>query len=142
MVNFAQPTKRAVTFALPTVWLFTPTLTMESKTELRQAGIRLNDPSGKIMRTFIIQAVIWSLCAGTIWFSYWNYSRYVDAKRNPEMAKRSQKIALHAMNHVGIGIAEFKQIESSHYRPYQKRFRITLFVGFILGVVGLAHLLV
>lgn len=94
------------------------------------------------MGAFIIQSVIWTLCAGALWISYWNYSRYVEAKRNPELSKRSLQIALHARREVEIRTAEFKQIESSHYRPYQKRFRVTLLVGFIFGVAGLAHLFV
>jgi hypothetical protein len=93
------------------------------------------------MAKLIIQTVMWTLCAAALWISYWNYSRYAEAKRDPEKSKRYLQMALHARNDAAIGEAEIKMIESSHYRPYQKRFKVALFVGLTFGVAGLAHLL-
>ena len=85
--------------------------------------------------------VIWTMCAVVLWISYWNYSRYVEAKQDLEKSRRNLQIALHARHDAGIGDAEFKRIESSHYRPYQKRFRVSLLVGISFGIAGLALLL-
>lgn len=88
----------------------------------------------------VTQVVVWTLCATALGISYWNYSLYIDAKRDPDTAKRYLQMALYARNDAGIGEEEFKKIESSHYRPYQKRFRIALFVGLSSGVAGLVQL--
>ena len=88
-----------------------------------------------------IQSVIWTLCATALGISNWNYSRYVEAKRDPEKSKRNLQIALYARSDAAIGEAEFSKIESAHYRPYQTRFRVALIVGLSLTVAGLAHLL-
>lgn len=88
----------------------------------------------------VTQVVVWTLCATALGISYWNYSLYIDAKRDPDTAKRHLQMALYARNDAGIGEEEFKKIESSHYRPYQKRFRIALFVGLSSGVAGLVQL--
>lgn len=93
------------------------------------------------MSTLIIQLVILTICVGALLMSYWNYSRYVEAKQDQEQSSHNLRIALHAMNDAGIGDAEFKRIESSHYRPYQKRFIVSLLVGISFGIVGLALLL-
>ncbi|KPG82222.1 hypothetical protein [Pseudomonas sp. RIT-PI-o] len=93
------------------------------------------------MSTLIIQLVILTICVGALLMSYWNYSRYVEAKQDQEKSSQNLRIALHAMNDAGIGGAEFKRIESSHYRPYQKRFRVSLLVGISFGIAGLALLL-
>lgn len=45
------------------------------------------------MGAFIIQSILWTLCAGALWISYWNYSRYVKAKRNKELSKGWSEIA-------------------------------------------------
>lgn len=87
-----------------------------------------------------IQSVIWTLCAAALGISYWNYSRYVEAKRDPEKSKRNLQIALYARSDAALGEAEFSKIESSHYRPYQTRFRVALLVGLSFTVAGLAHL--
>lgn len=87
-----------------------------------------------------IQSVIWTLCATALGISYWNYSRYVEAKRDPEKSKRHLQIALYARSDAGIGEAEFSKIESAHYRPYQTRFRAALLVGLSFMAAGLAHL--
>ncbi|MCU1794332.1 hypothetical protein CUU52_15195 [Pectobacterium polaris] len=50
--------------------------------------------------------------------SYWNYSRYLKVKRNPDRSGRNLQIALYARNDAGIGEAEFQAIVSSHYRLY------------------------
>lgn len=89
----------------------------------------------------IIQSVLWTLCAAALWISHWNYSRYVEAKRDPEKSKRNLQIALHARRDAGIGETEFSRTESAHYRPYQTRFRVALLVGLSFTVAGLAHLL-
>jgi hypothetical protein len=89
----------------------------------------------------VIQTVLWTLCAAELGISYWNYSRYVEAKRDPDRSKRNLQIASYARNDAGIGEAEFEKIESSHYRPYQKRFRVALLVGLSLCVAGMAQLL-
>ncbi len=85
--------------------------------------------------------VIWTLCVGALLISYWNYSRYVEAKQDQEQSRRNLRIALHARDDAGIGDAEFKRIESSHYRPYLKRFRVSLLVCISFGIAGLALLL-
>lgn len=59
------------------------------------------------MATYIIQAVIWTLCVGALWISYCNYSRYIDARRDPEKTRRSLQAALYARNDAAIGQAEF-----------------------------------
>jgi len=94
-----------------------------------------------VTTVWFIQSVIWTLCATALGISYWNYSRYVEAKRDPEKSKRNFQIALYARSDAGIGEAEFSKIESAHYRPYQTRFRVALIVGLSLTVAGLAHLL-
>lgn len=92
------------------------------------------------MTPFIIQSLVWTLCAGALWISYKNYSRYVEAMRDPEQSERNLRIALHARNDAAIGDIEFEKIESSHYRPYQKRFRVALIVGLVFGIAGIALL--
>jgi hypothetical protein len=87
----------------------------------------------------IILSLTWAACAAAFWLSYWNYSRYVEAKRDPEKSERYLRIALHASNDATIGDAEFKRIESSHYRPYQTRFRVSLLVGLCFGAAALAQ---
>lgn len=87
-----------------------------------------------------IQSVIWTLWAIALGVSYWNYSRYVEARQDPEKSKRNFQIALHARSDSGIGEADFSKIESAHYRSYQTRFRVALLVGLSLTVGGLAHL--
>lgn len=89
----------------------------------------------------VAQAVSWTLCATALGISYRNYSHYIDAKRDPDSAKRYLQMALYARSDAGIGEDEFKKIESSHYRPYQKRFRIAIFVGLSSGLAGLVQLL-
>lgn len=93
------------------------------------------------MSTLFIQLVILTICVGSLLVSYWNYSRYVEARQDEEQSSRNLRVALHAMNDAGIGGAEFKRIESSHYRPYQTRFRVSLLIGISLGIVGVALLL-
>ena len=92
------------------------------------------------MATYIIQVVIWTLCLGALWISYWNYSRYIDAKRDPEKSRRSLQTALYARNDAAIGHTQFEKIESSHYRPYLKRFRVAIFLSLSFGVAGLTLL--
>ena len=87
-----------------------------------------------------IQSVIWTLCATALGISYWNYSRYVEAKRDPEKSRRNLQSALYARSDAGIGEADFSKIESAHYRPYETRFRVALLVGLSFTVAGLAHL--
>ncbi|MNL62187.1 hypothetical protein D3C87_1861870 [compost metagenome] len=87
-----------------------------------------------------IQSVLWILCATALGISYWNYSRYVEARRDPEKSKRNLQIALYARSDAALGEGEFSKIESSHYRPYQTRFRVALLVGISFTVAGLAHL--
>lgn len=93
------------------------------------------------MKTLIVQLVVWTLCAVAFWIAYWNYSRYVEAKLDPEQSERNLRIALHARNDGAIEDAEFEKIESSHYRPFRTRFRIALIVGIVLGITGGAILL-
>lgn len=88
-----------------------------------------------------IQAVIWTLCVAALWISHWNYSRYVEEKRDPEKSKRNLQIALYAKSDAGIGEAEFSKIESAHYRPYLTRFKVALLVGLCFTAAGVAHLL-
>lgn len=90
----------------------------------------------------LTQIMVWALCTGALAISYWNYSRYVEAKSDPDESKRYLQIALHVRRDASIGEAEFKKIESSHYRPYLNRFRIGLIVGLIFGAAGLIQLLV
>ncbi|POA78679.1 hypothetical protein [Pseudomonas sp. DP16D-R1] len=87
-----------------------------------------------------IQSVLWTLCATALGVSYWNYSRYAEARLDPEKSKRNLQIAIHARSDSGIGEAEFSKIESAHYRPYQTRFRAALLVGLSFMAAGLAHL--
>lgn len=93
------------------------------------------------MSTYTIQAVIWTLCVVALWISYWNYSRYIDAKRDPEKSRQSLQTALYVSNDGSIGHAEFEKIESSHYSPYLKCFRVTIFSSLIFGVAGLTLLI-
>lgn len=88
----------------------------------------------------LIQLMIWTLCAAALGISYWNYSRYVEAKRDPEKSKRNLKTALYARSDACISEAEFSKIESAHYRPYQTRFKVSLLVGLSFTVAGLIHL--
>lgn len=96
------------------------------------------------MSTTVIlaQILVWTLSIGALAISFWNYSRYVEAKSDPDESKRYSQIALYARRDASIGEAEFKKIESSHYRPYLNRFRIGLIVGLIFGAAGLTQLLV
>jgi hypothetical protein len=93
------------------------------------------------MATYIIQVVIWTMCVGALWTSYWNYSCYIDAKRDPEKSRRSLQSALYARNDAAIGHTEFEEIESSHYRPYLKRFRVAIFLSLSFGGAGLTLLI-
>ncbi|SFL41224.1 hypothetical protein SAMN03159307_02405 [Pseudomonas sp. NFACC46-3] len=96
---------------------------------------------GNEMATYIIQAVIWTLCVVALCISYLNYSRYIEAKRDPEKSRRSLQTALYANNDAAIGHAEFEEIESSHYRPYLKRFRVAIFLSLSFGFAGLTLLI-
>lgn len=93
------------------------------------------------MTKLIIQIVPWALCAVALWISYWYYSRYVEAKQDPEQSKRSLHTALYVRSDCSIGDTEFERIASSHYRPYQRNFRVAFFLGVTFGLVGVTLLL-
>jgi hypothetical protein len=93
------------------------------------------------MAKFIIQLVLWTLCAVALWVSYWNYSRYLEAKQDREQSKRNLQTALYVRNDCSIGDTEFERIASSHYRPYQRSYRVALLLGLTCGVVSMTLLL-
>lgn len=92
------------------------------------------------MTKFIILSIIWTLCAALFCISYWNYVRYVEAKRDPGEKERFLRMALYASRDAGIGECDFQKISGTHYLPYQRRFKLALAVGLVLGIADVALL--
>lgn len=88
-----------------------------------------------------LASLIWPLLLflGAIAFciSWWNFSRYIEAKSDKGEANRYLQMAIYARNDGNLTDKEVNRIAASYYSHYQKRFWVSLTTGVICLVLAL-----